>query len=250
VSEPVILCENLEYHEQGVRIMSEVSFRLEKGQRGILLSEPHRCATSLLKICATLIQPTDGKIAWFGRTMEEMRKDDLIQLRRRIGLVRRETSLISNMTIMDNVSLGLQYHNEIGQEQVLHKVTELLKKFGLYEYRFLRPAQLNFEHRRLTIYARELAKDPQLYLLEHPSLDLGELTYSLLQETFSACSIEGCAFLVASIIPEVVTRWGDWVMTFEEGRCRHFDVGEFDPSIYRESMRQRRTLLSEEWRSE
>jgi cell division transport system ATP-binding protein len=250
VSEPVLVCENLEYYEKGVCIMSEVSFRLDKGQKGILLAEPHRCATSLLKICATLIQPTGGKIAWFGRTMEEMEREELIHLRRRVGLVHRETSLISNMTILDNISLGLQYHNEIGREEAYDRITELLKKFELYDYRLLRPAQLNFEHRRLAVYARELVKDPQLYLLEHPSLDLGERTYNLLQETFNACSIEGCAFLVASIIPEVVTRWGDWVMTFDQGRCRHFAVGEFDASIYRESMRQRGALISKEWRSE
>lgn len=250
MNEPVLVCENLEYCEKGACLMSQVSFRLEKGRRGILLAEPHRCATILLKICSTLIQPTHGRIAWFGRTAEEMKREEFIQLRRRIGLVHRETSLISNMSILDNISLGLQYHNEIGREQAHNRVTELLEQFELYQYRFLRPAQLNFEQRRLAVYARELAKDPQLYLLEHPSLDLGERTYGLLLETFNACSVErGCAFLVASKIPEVVNRWGDWVMIFDQGRCHHFEVDQFDPTMYRESMKLRGAFISKEWRS-
>ena len=249
--EPLIAAKNLEYcEEDGNCLFTGVSFRLEWGQRGVLLAEPHRCANILLKICATLLQPTKGTIAWFGRSPGELEEQGLQQVRRRIGFVHRETSLISNMTILDNISLGIQYHEELTREQAYDKIAEVLKQFELYEYRFLRPAELTFEQRRLAVYARELVKNPQLYLLEHPSLDLGERVYSLLLEVFKTCSIEdGCAFLVASMIPEVVNRWGDWVMVFDQGRCRHFEVGQFDPSIYRESMRRRGATLSREWRN-
>ncbi len=249
--EPLIDAKNLEYcEEDGNCLFTEVSFRLERGQRGVLLAEPHRCANILLKVCATLIQPTNGTISWFGRSPEESEEKWLHQVRRRIGFVHRETSLISNMTILDNISLGIQYHEELTREQSYDRITEVLKQFELYEYRFLRPAELTFEQRRLAVYARELVKKPQLYLLEHPSLDLGERVYSLLLEVFKTCSVEdGCAFLVASMIPEVVNRWGDWVMVFDQGRCQHFEVEQFDPLIYRESMRRRGATLSREWRN-
>jgi len=251
VIEPLIDAKNLEYcEEDGNCLFTGVSFRLERGQRGVLLAEPHRCANILLKVCATLIQPTNGTISLFGRSPEESEEKWLHQVRRRIGFVHRETSLISNMTILDNISLGIQYHEELTREQSYDRITEVLKQFELYEYRFLRPAELTFEQRRLAVYARELVKKPQLYLLEHPSLDLGERVYSLLLEVFKTCSIDdGCAFLVASMIPEVVNRWGDWVMVFDQGRCQHFEVGQFDPLIYRESMRRRGANLSREWRN-
>jgi ABC-type sulfate/molybdate transport systems ATPase subunit len=251
VREPLISAENLEYcEEDGSYLFTEVSFRLEWGQRGVLLAEPHRCANILLKICATLLEPTNGSISWFGGNAEEPGEKWLYHVRRRIGFVHRETSLISNMTIMDNVSLGIQYHEELSREQAYDRVTETLKRFELFDYRFLRPAELTFEQRRLAVYARELTKKPQLFLLEHPSLDLGERVYSFLIEVFKTCSMEdGCGFLVASMIPEVVNRWGDWVMVFDQGRCRHFEVDQFDPSIYRESMRRRGATLSKEWRN-
>lgn len=251
VREPLIAAENLEYCEaDGNRLFAEVSFRLEWGQRGVLLAEPHRCANILLKICATLFQPTNGSISWFGRKAEDLDDKWLPQVRRRIGFVHRETSLISNMTILDNISLGIQYHEELSREQAYERTSEVLKQFELFDYRFLRPAELTFEQRRLAIYARELVKKPQLFLLEHPSLDLGERVYSFLLEVFKTCSMEdGCGFLVASMIPEVVNRWGDWVMVFDQGRCRRFEAGQFDPSIYRESMRRRGASLSREWRN-
>ena len=251
VSELLIASEDLEYcEEDGNCLFTGVSFRLERGQRGVLLAEPHRCANILLKICATLIQPTKGTISWFGRSPGESDDQWLHQVRRRIGFVHRETSLISNMTVLDNISLGIQYHEELSREQAYDRIAEVLKQFELYEYRFLRPAELTFEQRRLAVYARELVKKPQLFLLEHPSLDLGERVYSFMLEVFKSCSIQdGCAFLVASMIPEVVNRWGDWVIVFDQGQCRHFAVDKFDPSIYRESMRRRGALLSREWRN-
>lgn len=206
----------------------------------MLLAEPQRSGTILLKICATLIPPTKGRIRWFGHSAERMKKHEFFRLRRRIGLVHRETSLISNMTVLDNISLGLQYHENILQEEAYERVKELLERFELFEYRFLRPAELTFEERRLAVYARELVKEPQLFFLEHPSLDFGERVVSLLMEIFQACiTDQGCAFLVASINPEVISRWGDRVLVLDEGRCTHFDVNDFDPAVYRSSMRRR-----------
>ena len=240
MSVPILECENLQYWEGNCCLFDEVSFCLESRQRGVILAEPHRSATVLLKICATLIAPTGGQIRWFGRTIEEMSEQELYQLRRRIGLVHRETSLISNLTILDNISLGLQYHNEISREQAYAEATELLEKFELYEDRYLRPAKLTFEQRRLAVYARELIKQPTLFLVEHPSLDLGERVYSLLLNAFQTSTGEnGCAFLVSSIKAEVANRWGDWVLVLDEGRCENFEAGQFEPSVYRDTMRQR-----------
>ena len=217
----------------------------------MVVAEPHRSGTVLLKICATLLSPTSGRISWFGHTAEQMGKHEFYGLRRRIGLVHRETSLISNMTILDNVSLGLQYHEELSQEAAYERVTEWLKHFEIYEDRMSRPAELTFEQRRLAVYARELAKKPQLILLEHPSLDLGERVYGMLLEVFKTCSLDnGCAFLVSSVMPEIVDRWADWVLVFDEGRCKHMEVNQFDPAEYRESMRRQGARLSRKRRNE
>ena len=131
---PLLECKNVEFcEEDGTCLFQEVTFRLEAGQRGVMLAEPHRCATFLLKICATLLPPSGGDVSWFGRSKEQMKKREFYQLRRQIGYVHRETSLISNMTILDNISLGLQYHEEVVREQAYKDITELLEQFELYE---------------------------------------------------------------------------------------------------------------------
>jgi ABC-type lipoprotein export system ATPase subunit len=155
------------------------------------------------------------------------------------------------MTILENLSLGLQYHADISREEAHEQVTEVLEQFELYENRFMRPAQLTLEQRRLAVYARELVKRPQLFLLEHPTLDLGERVYSLLAEILHLCRGEqGCAFLVASVQPELVSRWADWVLIFDENRCAKIEADSFDPSVYLKSMRRLNARTSGKGRTE
>lgn len=251
MSVPILSCENVEYREHGNAFLRGVSFVLEQGQRGVILADPHRCATFLLRICATLLCPTAGQIRWFGRSSEEMKEKEIYALRRRLGLVHRESSLISNMTIEDNVTLGMKYHEDIDPEAAYRRAAEILRQFDLYEERLLRPAQLTFEKRRLAVYARELVKEPQLFLLEHPSLDLGERFYSLVMDIFHSCRQEqGCAFLVASLSPALGRSWGDWVLLLHKDRCNYLEAQHFDPDLYTESARRQAARLIQERRSE
>jgi predicted ABC-type transport system involved in lysophospholipase L1 biosynthesis ATPase subunit len=237
---PVLSCEEIGYVDQGLPLFAGVTFHLERGQRVALLADPHRHGTILLKICASLISPSSGEIAWFGRGHEGMKGRERYELRRRIGLVYRESSLISNMAIVDNVTLGIQYHENLTRDAAYAQVSDLLGRFGLSKRRFHRPADLTPEERRLALYVRELVKKPEIFLLESPSLDLGEGSQSLLMKVLEeAASGSGCAILVGNVEPETARRWGDRVLILQAGRCLSLEAGEFDPLRYTDSARKR-----------
>jgi phospholipid/cholesterol/gamma-HCH transport system ATP-binding protein len=237
---PVLACEEIEYADDDLSLFAGVTFHLERGRRMALLADPPRHGTILLKMCAALISPTKGEITWFGQGHEAMRGRERYELRRRIGLVYRESSLISNMAVVDNVTLGLQYHENLTRDAAYGQVSDLLGRFGLSQCRSLRPAALTPEERRLALYVRELVKRPELFLLESPFLDLGEGAQGLVMKVLEeAASGWGCATLVANIEPETVGRWGDGVLILQRGRCLHLEAGRFDPLRYTDSARQR-----------
>jgi phospholipid/cholesterol/gamma-HCH transport system ATP-binding protein len=233
---PVLVCEEIEYADHGLPLFAGVTFSLERGRRIALLADPHRHGTILLKICATLISPSRGGIAWFGRSHEGMKGRERYELRRRIGLVYRESSLISNLTIADNVTLGVQYHGNLTRDAAYIEVSDLLGRFGLSKHRFLRPADLTPEERRLALYVRELVKKPEILLLESPSLDLGEGSQGLLAKVLEeATGGWGCAILVGNVEPETASRWGERVLILQGGRCLSLEAGEFDPLRFTDS---------------
>jgi len=244
---PVLACDQIEYTDQGQPLFAGVTFRLEAGERLVVLADPHRHGEVLLRICATLISPTGGEISWCGRSHHEIQDPERYELRRRIGLVYRGSSLISNMALLDNVTLGLQYHENVSREAAYERASEWLGRLGLAEHRFVRPADLSPGGRRLAVYAREFVKRPEILVLESPFFDVDEGYRDLLTEAVDETRRGwGCGLVVANVHPERVTRWGDRVLILQDGRSLTVGAREFDPVLYAASARKRAENLSRE----
>jgi ABC-type transporter Mla maintaining outer membrane lipid asymmetry ATPase subunit MlaF len=244
---PVLACEQIEYTDQDQHALAGVTFHLEAGERLMVLADPRHHGEILLRICATLIPPTGGEISWRGRSNDEIQDPERYDLRRRIGFVYRSSSLISNMTLLDNVTLGLQYHENLGREAAYERASPWLGRFGLAEHRFVRPADLSPGGRRLAVYAREFMKRPELLLLESPFVDLDEGYQDLLTEAVEETRRDwGCALVVANVEPGRAKSWGDRVLILHGGRSRTLEAGDFDPGLHADSSRKRAEDLSVE----
>jgi len=237
---PVLACEGIEYAEQGQRSFSGVTFSLAAGERLVVLADPQHHGEILLRICVTLIPPTGGEIWWGDRRNDEMRDPERYDLRRRIGFVDRSSSLISNMTLLDNVTLGLQYHENLSRETASERAAPWLERLGLAEHLSVRPAALSPRGRRLAVYAREFVKRPEMLVLESPLFDLDEGYHDLLAGAVEEARRGwGCALVVAGIDPGRAKSWGDRVLILQAGRSHTLEAGEFDPVPYAASGRKR-----------
>ncbi|HVO83807.1 MAG TPA: ATP-binding cassette domain-containing protein [Syntrophobacteria bacterium] len=244
---PVLACEQIEYGDQGRPAFAGVTFHLEAGERLVILADPRHHGEILLRICATLTPPTGGRISWWGRSNDEIREPERYELRRRIGLVCRRSSLISNLTLLDNVTLGLQYYENLSREAAYDRALTWLGRFGLAEHRSLRPADLSPTRRLLAVYARELVKSPEMLVLESPFFDLDggyrDLLADAVDEARRAC---GCALVVADVDPGRAKSWGERVLILQGGRGRTVEAGEFDPVLYAASAQKGAEDLSME----
>ena len=237
---PVLACEQIEYTDQGQHAFAGVTFHLGAGERLVVLADPRHHGEILLRICATLIPPTGGEISWCGRSNDEIQDPERYEIRRRIGFVYRRSSLISNMTLLDNVTLGLQYHENLSREAAYQRASAWLGRFGLAEHRFVRPADLSPGGRRLAVYAREFLKRPEILVLESPFFDLDEGYQDLLTDAVEETRRGwDCALVVANVDPGRAKSWGDRVLILQGGRSRTLGAGEFDPVLYAASSRRR-----------
>lgn len=231
MSKPALKCDNLEYREGGRMIFRNVSFSLEMGQGGFLLAELHRSSRLLLLLCSTLLRPTGGQTYWFGDPGRPKNKNYNSALRQNIGLVHRETRLVSNMSVIDNITLGMLYHRDISYREARFEVKGLMEHLGLYKYRNMRPAELSFEKQRLAVYARELTKNPRLFLLEAPTLDLGQKAYQMMMRDIrDRTDRQECAFLISAMSPEEGRKWVEWVLVLGKDTSRMYPADEFDPA--------------------
>ena len=113
---------------------------------------PSGCGKStILSLIAGLIQPNSGKIAVSAEIGYMLQKDHLFEWR----------------TIYKNVILGLEIQNRMTEKNLEH-VEQLLRDYGLDQFRNARPSELSGGMRQRAALIRTLALNPDLLLLDEP----------------------------------------------------------------------------------
>ncbi|WP_019638458.1 sulfate/molybdate ABC transporter ATP-binding protein [Paenibacillus fonticola] len=154
--------KNLEKHFGSFHAVKDVSFGIEKGQLIGLLGPSGGGKTSILRILAGLEQPDSGEILFHGQ-----RVNGLAPQERGIGFVFQSYALFKHMTVFDNIAFGLQVKKE-AKSKIKERVMELVELTGLKGFEHRYPHQLSGGQRQRVAFARALAPEPQLLLLDEP----------------------------------------------------------------------------------
>ena len=143
------LCKTYQAQNGEIEALSNINFDISEGEYVSVIG-PSGCGKStLLSIIAGLENKTSGEIYVNGKIGYMLQKDNLLEWR----------------TIYKNVLLGLEIQKSLTQENKEYAV-ELLKKYGLYEFKDKYPAQLSGGMRQRVALIRTLAIRPQILLLD------------------------------------------------------------------------------------
>ena len=142
--------------------VSHVDLGIEKGELIALLGPSGSGKTTLLRMIAGLDAPTDGEIFIDGQCVNDLSPSD-----RRVGFVFQNYALFRYMTVFDNVAFGLKVQKRPAAE-IKKRVDELLELIELTPFRDRYPNQLSGGQRQRVAFARALATQPALLLLDEP----------------------------------------------------------------------------------
>ena len=151
------------YKKYGDFLASDnVSFGIEKGKLVALLGPSGSGKTTLLRMIAGLENPNAGDIY-----IDGVRVNDIPASQRGIGFVFQNYALFRYMTVFENVAFGLRLQ-KVPKKQIKERVTELLELTGLSGMEKRYPNQLSGGQRQRVAFARALAPNPQVLLLDEP----------------------------------------------------------------------------------
>ncbi|WP_310603089.1 sulfate/molybdate ABC transporter ATP-binding protein [Anaerosporobacter sp.] len=139
-----------------------VNFGIEQGKLIGLLGPSGSGKTTILRMIAGLEQPDSGDILINGE-----RINDIPASKRGIGFVFQSYALFRYMTVFDNVAFGLEIQKK-NKKEIKDRVLELIKLVGLEGLENRYPNQLSGGQRQRVAFARALAPNPQLLLLDEP----------------------------------------------------------------------------------
>jgi len=184
------VCKTYRTTEVETRALSDVSLEIAPGEF-VAIMGPSGCGKStLLNVLGLLDSPTSGSYGFFGEDVARLPEARLTALRRdRIGFVFQSFNLIDDLSVAENVEVGLLYRGgPSGQRR--KRVEEALQRVGMAHRARHRPQQLSGGQQQRVAVARALVSAPSLILADEPTGNLdtanGEAVMALLKDAAGA----------------------------------------------------------------
>jgi sulfate transport system ATP-binding protein len=143
-----------------------VSLDIQPGELVALLGPSGSGKTTLLRILAGLDAPTSGRVLFDGEDALKLTVQE-----RNVGLVFQSYALFRHMSVLDNIGFGLRVRprsRRPARREIKRRALELLDLVQLSGLEKRYPSQLSGGQRQRVAFARALAIEPRLLLLDEP----------------------------------------------------------------------------------
>ncbi len=141
--------------EGNLEVLNNINFKIEEGEIVALVGPSGSGKTTALNIIAGLLKPKSGEVIVNGDIGYMFQRDNLFEWR----------------TIYNNVILGLEIQKKNTPKNI-EKVKNMLKNYGLWDFRNNYPSELSGGMRQRVALIRTLATAPALLLLDEPFASL------------------------------------------------------------------------------
>lgn len=160
--------------------------------------------STILNMIAGLLRPTDGKILINGYDLWSMNDTAMAKIRNsKIGYIPQGPSLLSNLSILDNVRLPFCFLHKKGSG--IEPAMALLEEIGLKDLAERYPAELSGGEMRRAAIARALINNPEILIADEPTGDLDDETTKEVMKLFYDINCNGTTILMVTHENEIAT---------------------------------------------
>ena len=170
-------------YDNGPDVLSDVSFNISNGAFYFLSGASGAGKTTLLRLIYQLHKPSRGQIKLFGHVTNDMSRDEITRLRQKMAIVFQSYSLLSRLTVYDNVALPLRVRG-VPEHKIKQLVTKVLDWVGLGKYADAYPMALSGGQQQRVSVARAIIIQPSILLADEPTGNLDDENASRLMELF------------------------------------------------------------------
>ena len=152
-------------------ILNGINFTVRQGETKVVLGGSGGGKSTIIKLILGLIQPDAGSILIDGEDITKFGETEMMDVRKKIGMVFQEGALFDSLSVYDNVAYRL-HEQHIDEEEVEHEVRRMLRFVGLEDAIDKMPIELSGGMRRRVGIARALIGSPQIILFDEPTAGL------------------------------------------------------------------------------
>jgi phospholipid/cholesterol/gamma-HCH transport system ATP-binding protein len=202
-------------------VLNGLNLDIPKGKITVIIGFSGTGKSVLLRHILGLVRPTSGVIEVLGRPLAEMKMNELIKMRTRLGVLFQYAALFDDMTVLENVCFPLiEHRKDLKMDQIEKIAREKLKASGMDPKHFKKlPSELSGGMRKRVGLARALALDPDILLYDEPTTGLDpiltEMVDDLILETHK--NNPGSTSVVVSHDLFAAFRLADYIVMLDKG---------------------------------
>jgi phospholipid/cholesterol/gamma-HCH transport system ATP-binding protein len=215
----MILLENLTKSFGARTILNGLTLEVPDGQNTVIIGASGAGKSVTLKLIVGLLEPDDGRVLVDDQPVHDMDRDQLTELRGRIGYVFQFAALFDSMTVAENIRLGLVKRG-FDHEVIRERVTESLSVVDLAGTEDKYPAELSGGMRKRVGIARAIALKPRYILYDEPTTGLDPVTAAIMDQLIIRTRDLGVTGLVVTHDMRSAFTVGDRVAMLHQGQIR------------------------------
>jgi phospholipid/cholesterol/gamma-HCH transport system ATP-binding protein len=152
-------------------VLNGLSFKVMKGETKIILGGSGGGKSTIIKIVLGLLKPDSGTVLVDGEDITNYTEFEMMNVRKKIGMVFQEGALFDSLSVYDNVAYRL-HEQDVPEDEVEKEVRRMLRFVNLEDAIDKMPAELSGGMRRRVGIARALIGDPKIVLFDEPTAGL------------------------------------------------------------------------------
>lgn len=216
---PVIEVKHLQKSFKGRKVLSDISFTVEKGETFVIIGSSGCGKSTTLKHLIGMLTPDSGEIWIQGENIADVSDQKLKEIRLGFGMLFQSSALFNSMTIGENIALPLREHSNLDPDVIDIVVKMKLEMVGLTGFEDLMPAEISGGMKKRVGLARAIALDPDIVFCDEPGAGLDPITAAVIDQLISDLSRKlGITFVVVTHEMESVFRIADRVMMMYQGQ--------------------------------
>jgi phospholipid/cholesterol/gamma-HCH transport system ATP-binding protein len=169
---PIIEIKDLHKSYNNLQVLQGLDLGIKRGETITILGGSGTGKSVLLKLIAGLEKPDQGAIRIDKRDICPLKEDELVPIRRKIGMLFQGAALFDSLSAGENVAYPIREHFRIPEEEVQRVVREKLRLVGLEGIEEKMPAELSGGMKKRVGLARAIAIDPEIILYDEPTTGL------------------------------------------------------------------------------
>jgi len=156
----------------GKVIFDGIDLDIARGKITAIMGPSGTGKTTLLRHITGQLLPDAGEIRVDGRNVPTLSRNELFDLREKIGFLFQNSALLTDFSVFENIAFPLRQHLKLPEDLVRNIVLTKLQAVGLRGAAELMPSELSGGMARRVALARAIVRDPMLILYDEPFVGL------------------------------------------------------------------------------